>query len=170
MELLELIKKRRSVRKFKNEPVDREKLDKIVEAAVWAPSGMNTQSWLFTVLTDRNEIKRLYTAVGAALGKSGYNFYDPAVFIICSEPEDNSNGLANVSCAMQNIMLEAADMGVGCVWINQLKDTCDDPEVRAVLTSLGVPENHKVWACASLGVADETAADKPRKAGTVNRR
>lgn len=170
MELLELIKRRRSVRSFKNEPIDSEKLDRIVEAAVWAPSGKNTQSWLFTVLTDKREIEQLYTAAGRALGNERYNFYDPAAFIVCSEPEDNPNGLANVSCAMQNIMLEAEEQGVGCVWINQLKDICGDPGVRAVLSSFGVPENHRVWACASLGYADALPADKPRKEGTVNRR
>ena len=51
-------------------------------------------------------------------------------------------------------------MGLGTVWINQLSDTCDVPEVRAVLTEFGVPENHKVFGIAAIGYA---AAETPVK-------
>lgn len=45
--------------------------------------------------------------------------------------------------------LAAKSLGIGSCWINQLGQTCDDPDVRAFLTKLGVPESHKVYGCAA---------------------
>ena len=168
-EIIKNIRERRSSRQFTDKPIDRATLEAIVEAATWAPTARNTQSYRFTVLTKADDIKRLYTAVGAALGNDAYNFYQPTAFILCSEERDNSNGIANVSCAMQNIMLAAYSLGVGNVWINQLKDTSDDPGVRAVLTDFGVPADHFVYACAALGYpASEPQQNIPRKGGNVH--
>ena len=57
------------------------------------------------------------------------------------------------ACAMQNIFLAAKSLGIGSCWINQLGQTYDDPEVRAFLTKLSIPENHRVYGCAALGYA-----------------
>lgn len=59
--------------------------------------------------------------------------------------------------------------GIGSCWINQLGQTCDDPDVRAFLTKLGVPESHKVYGCAALGYApaDAPVKEKKVKEGTV---
>ena len=73
------------------------------------------------------------------------------------------------ACAMQNIFLAAKSLGIGSCWINQLGQTCDDPDVRAFLMKLGVPENHRVYGCAALGYAPEGAPmkDKNLAEGTV---
>ena len=56
MELMEAIKTRRSIRKFTDEPVPMEKIEKILEAAMWAPSGQNLQPWYFVVLTKEEDL------------------------------------------------------------------------------------------------------------------
>ena len=63
----------------------------------------------------------------------------------------------------------AKSLGIGSCWINQLGQTCDDPDVRAFLTRLGIPENHRVYGCAALGYAPADAPVKEKKlaAGTV---
>ena len=73
------------------------------------------------------------------------------------------------ACAMENIFLTATSLGLASCWINQLGTTCDDPEVRTFITSLGVPENHKVFGCVALGYADEKAVLKEKviKDGTI---
>lgn len=70
---------------------------------------------------------------------------------------------------MENIFLAAKSLGIGSCWINQLGQTCDDPDVRAFLTKLGVPESHKVYGCAALGYAPADAPVKKKKVkeGTV---
>lgn len=64
MELMDAIKGRRSVRKFTDEPVPREVIDKLVEAAMWAPSGQNLQPWYFVVLTKKEDLSFLFSELG----------------------------------------------------------------------------------------------------------
>lgn len=73
------------------------------------------------------------------------------------------------ACALENIFLAATSLGIGSCWINQIGQNCDDPDVRALLTVLGVPENHKVYGCAALGCepADAPVKEKKVKAGTI---
>lgn len=73
------------------------------------------------------------------------------------------------ACAIENMFLAACSLGIGSCWINQLGTTCDDPQVRELLTELGVPENHKVYGCVALGYKAEGAPMKEKvvKAGTV---
>ena len=72
------------------------------------------------------------------------------------------------ACAMQNIFLAAKSLGIGSCWINQLGQTCDDPDVRAFLTKLGIPENHRVYGCAALGYAAAAPMKEKKLAeGTV---
>ena len=59
-------------------------------------------------------------------------------------------------------------LGVGSCWINQVRDVCDDPEVRALLTGYGLPESHQVWTAASLGYAAKEPVVHERKPGTVS--
>ena len=158
-EAIQNILTRRSIRAFQETPVEREKIDTILQCATYAPSAMNRQTWHFTAVLNAEKIKKLYEAVGAALGSNEYNMYKPAALIIPSNEPDKE---ADNACAMQNIMLSAHALGVSSVWINQVKDTCNDPAVRAVLTEFGVPEDHVVFGIAALGYAagDPRPADK----------
>lgn len=150
---------RRSIRAFQETPVEREKIDVMLQCAVHAPSAMNRQTWHFSAVLSREKIQKLAAAMGAALGNPNYNLYCPAALII---PSNTPNGAWDNACAMQNIMLAAHAQGVASVWINQLYDTCDDPAVRALLTEFGVPQDHKVFGMAALGYAagDPRPADK----------
>ncbi len=156
-EAIQNILTRRSIRAFQETPVEREKIDTILKCATYAPSAMNRQTWHFSAVLNAKKIKKLYDAVGTALGNTEYNMYKPAAIII---PSNEPGKEADNACAMQNIMLSAHALGVSSVWINQVKDTCSDPTVRAVLTELGVPEDHVVFGIAALGYA----AGEPRPA------
>lgn len=86
------------------------------------------------------------------------------MFIIVTVPEDYRHGAVDTACVLENIFLAAHSEGVGSVWINQLKDCCNEPNVRAVLTSLGIPENHVCYGCAAIGYADcELPKDRENK-------
>ena len=67
------------------------------------------------------------------------------------------------ACAMQNIYVASEALGLGCVWINQLLDCCDDPQVREILDSLGVPQNHGVYGCAAIGYKAQEPTQKEIK-------
>lgn len=154
-EVIQNILTRRSVRAFQDTPVEREKIDVMLQCAVHAPSAMNWQTWHFSAVRSKAKIQKLAAAMGAAMGNPNYNLYCPAAIIIPS----NVGGADDNACALQNIMLAAHSMGVSSVWVDQLRDTCDDPAVRAILTELGVPEDHKVYGITVLGYA--AAEPKP---------
>jgi nitroreductase len=166
--VLENILTRRSIRAFKEEQIKDEELDLILQAGVYAPSGMNKQSWQFTVVQNKEKIELLAKVVREALGRdAGYNFYAPPTLIMLSNEKDNTNGLADCSCALENVFLMANSLGIGSCWINQLKTICDEKEVREVLTSFGIPENHIVWGMASIGYPASIPAVHERKDGII---
>ena len=151
-EVLENIKSRRSVRTYTEQQVSAENLNLILEAATYAPSGMNYQT-----LQERGHSKT-YCCY----------YHAPTLIIVSNEPTQWWASM-DCACAMQNIFLAAKSLGIGSCWINQLGQTCDDPDVRAFLMKLGVPENHRVYGCAALGYAPEGAPMKDKKLaeGTV---
>ena len=112
--------------------------------------------------TTGKKIQSLARAVGKALGRDeSYNMYSPEVLIICSNEKDNKFKEVDNACAMENIYIASTALGLGCVWINQLKDCFDTPEVRKHLNDLGIPENHGVFGCAAIGYpADGSAHPK----------
>lgn len=167
-EVLQNILTRRSVREFKEEQIKDEELDLILKAGLYAPSAMNKQSWQFTVIQNKEKIELLAKVVRESLGRDeGYNFYAPPTLIMLSNEKDNTNGLADCSCALQNIFLMANSLGIGSCWINQLKTICDEKEVREVLTSFGMPENHIVWGSTSIGYPNSVAKEIQRNDGVI---
>lgn len=157
--VIESMLTRRSIRGFEDKPVEREKLDTILKCACYAPSAMNRQTWHFTAVTSGEKIRKLAAAMGKALGNENYNLYCPTAIIIVSNVVGAES---DVACAMSNILLAAHALGLGGVWINQLKDTHADQNVRALITQYGVPATHGAFAIAALGypAADPRPADK----------
>ena len=164
-EILKNIKTRRSCRKFRNEMVSNEILDEIISAGLYAPSAMNTQLWQITVVKNDEKIVSLQKAVAKALDRPDYHrFYGAPVFIIVTVPEDYRHGAVDTACVLENMFLAAHSLGVASVWINQLRDSCNDSEVRALMTSFGIPENHVCFGCAAIGYADcELPSDRENK-------
>lgn len=153
---------RRSTRKFLNKPIPEEELQLIIQAALHAPSGMGKQTWQFTVVKNREKIQTLASVIRKVLEREGYDMYQPEAVIIPSNEKDSPFGREDDACAMENIFLSAHSMGIGAVWINQLQGICDDPEIRQVLSSFGIPESHVVYGMAALGYADDVKAEKER--------
>lgn len=149
--VIENILSRRSIRSFTEEPLKESDLELIVEAARHAPSGMNRQTWQFTVLTNQEIIKELANAIAEVLDREGYCFYKPQALIIPSNKQDSAWGRDDNACALQNIFLSAHSLGIGSVWINQLCGICDNEKIRSILSKIGIPEDHIVYGLAALG-------------------
>lgn len=164
---IETMLKRRSTRSFQNRPLNREDIKTIVDCALHAPSGMGRQTWKFTVIENREKIQKLAGAAGKALGREGYNMYEPEVLIIPSNQRDSSFGMEDNACAMENIYLAAEALGIGCVWINQLRTICDVPEIREILDEFHIPGDHVVYGLAALGYRDDTPIAPKERIGKV---
>lgn len=118
-----LFRRRRSCRDFTDDPVPRELLLELLEAARWAPSGGNLQPWRFVVVADADRRRQL---VGACLGQ-GFVAAAPVVIVICALPEVSAlhygtRGrslycLQDVGAATQNLLLRATELGLGVCWV-----------------------------------------------------
>ncbi len=164
-EIIENILTRRSVRGFTDQPVSREDLELIIKAGLYAPSARNLQTWKFTALTKRNDIDALAKAIEKVLDRSGYDMYRPTAVIIPSNESDSPYGKEDNACALENIFLAAHSLGIGSVWINQLQGICDKPEIRTLLNSWGIPDNHTVYGIAAIGYPADDAVREPNKIG-----
>lgn len=164
MDAMQCLLERRSIRSFTDRKIAREDLEKIAKAAVYAPSGMNRQNCIFTVVQNTDIIEGLAECLRIKLNRDkDYNFYKPNALILCSAPRESMHAIEDCAVAMQNIMLAAHSLGVGSVWINQFKGVCDDPIVRTQLSKIGLPEDHLVWGTAALGYASEDAVRNFKK-------
>lgn len=162
-EVIRAILNRTSCRSFTKEAVTKEQAEILLDCALHAPSGMGLQTWKFTAVLNREKIQRLAKAVGKAIGRdASYDMYDPSLLIITSNRKDSRYREVDNACAMENLYLGAGALGLGCVWINQLLDCCDEPDVREILREFGIPEEHGVYGCAAVGHAAAPGTGKER--------
>jgi len=166
-QVIENILTRRSVRRFTEEKISRQDLELILKCAAYAPSGMNKQTWQFTAVTDRKKLDELAKVIGEELGRDGYNFYNADVLIIPSNIRDGYWSKEDNACALENIFLAAHSLGIGSVWINQLQQISDKPEVRRLLAEWGIPEEHVVHGMAALGYAAAPPSQDVDKKGVI---
>lgn len=159
---------RRSVRRFTERKISWNDLDIILKTGIYAPSGMNMQTIRLTALTDREKIQELAEITGRKLEREGYDFYKPDVLIIPSNKRDSRWGMEDNACAMENMFLAAHSLGIGSVWINQLRDVCDEPEIRDMFREWGIPDDHVVYGAVALGYAANKSAAEPEKIGVIN--
>jgi len=149
VEVLEAIRTRRSIRRYKPGPVPDDLIVKILEAGQWAPSASNSQPWNFTVITD-SEVKRQVTRCflyGWFLDEA------PVGIVVSVDPGLSSCPIQDGSLAVQNMMLAAHALGLGTCWINP---GLSDNRVKEIL---GIPGGHWLICALSLGYPAET----PRK-------
>ena len=167
--LMEVIKSRRSTRAFKSELPPKDQIMQIVEAAEWAPSGMGKYLWHFTVIYNAEKSLQLARAVAEADNRGPqYNFYGAPVNIIISYKRDEHHALVDGAAAMENLLLMATELGLGSCWINQVRDQCDGPAVRALLTEYGTPEDHIVTCSAAIGYIAKETQPHERREGVCN--
>lgn len=161
MDAIEMLLTRRSIRKYKTDEVPKDLLEKIIECAKASPTGMNRQERLFTVVTKEDDIQRLASAIAKSLDRDDYHIYYAKALIIVTVPEDLKLGDADTSTAMQNIYLASHALGLASVWINQLRGNKDE-DVRKVLSSFKIPENHISYGMMAIGYSDKVPKAKER--------
>jgi len=166
-QVIDTILSRRSVRSFNGEPVCHEDMETIVECGRWAPSAHNRQGWCFVAVEKQESIQRLAQAVGAALGRDGYDMYHPAAIVIVGHAQDAPFGREDDGCALQNMFLAAHSLGIGSVWINQLQGMESDPAIKAELNRLGLPAGYEVHGVCALGYQKRSASVPARTSDVV---
>jgi nitroreductase len=146
----EVIETRRSIRKYKNTPISKEKINKILEAARIAPSAGHRQPWHFIVVENKETIKKLAKREWAAEA--------PVMIVGLADQEVSPRWCINdLGIAFEHIVLAATDLGLGTCWMGQSK------REELVKSLLDIPDKFRVIALTPLGVSDETPDSKDRK-------
>ncbi len=175
MNTFEVIRTRRSTRKYKAEPIDRGSLEKILQAGRMAPSGGNSQSTHFIVIEKREVLDKLaelareefaqmeigpdtYKSIQHSIRASRageYVFhYNAPTLIVTANQEHYGNNIADCACAIENMMLMANELNLGSCWINQLHWLADHDRIRDYMRELGMAEDETVCAAMIVGYPD----------------
>ncbi|MFA6364147.1 nitroreductase family protein [Methanoregula sp.] len=182
MELFEAIHARRAVRKYRPDPVPKEEIQKILDAANQAPSAMNLQQWEFVVVTGEKirEMGGSYRAIveeftrnwdpsplrGSLSREEFIRFAAsyggaPVVIVVLTNAADTDDfrraNLESASAAMENLMLAATALGLGTCWMTgPLRDE------KALRRILAIPEDRELVAVTPLGYPEVVPAGQPR--------
>lgn len=164
--ILEIIKTRRSIRKFKPDAVPQELVDQVIEAGTYAASGKGLQPWI-VVDVRSSEIREKLRRENASLmnlpeGKDP--FYGAPVWLLVLGERSNPNHVYDCSLMLGNMMLAAHALGLGSCWINRAREEFEQPEWQAWLKSLGVEGDYEGIGHLALGFPEgEPRPAKPRK-------
>jgi len=151
---LSLIERRRSIRKYTGKPVEAEKVDALVEAALRSPSSRGFNPWEFVVVTDKTLLEKLSKAKphGASFLKNA-----PLGIVICADPEKCDVWVEDASIASIFIHLAAESMGLGSCWI-QIRKRMHDQTTTAqayIRGLLNIPKNLTVESIVAIGYPGE---------------
>jgi nitroreductase len=161
MELNEAIKKRRSIRAYKAQDVSEEAVEKLIEAASFAPSAGNIQPWKFVIARKPDTKKKLAEAADQAFIEEA-----PVVIVVCANEKRAEMGygprgktlycIQDTAAATQNIHLTAYSLGLGTCWIGAFNE---DQAKKAI----NAPEEMRPVVIIPVGYADETPAQRRRR-------
>jgi nitroreductase len=152
--LLEFLKSRRSIRKFKPQSPPRDLVLKAIDVARFAPSARNSQPWRFIIVED-TEIKSKLASIH--IYASPLKNAPLAVVVVCHVDESPTSYMLDCANATIYFLLAVHALGLGAVWIQTLRNI---EEIRSIL---GIPENVIPVAIIALGYPDESPSPKPRK-------
>ena len=170
METLECIRTRRSIRKYKPDPVPEDLLEKVLEAGTWAPTGMGKQSPTIVAITNREQRDRLMELNAKIMGTDKDPFYGaPAVLLVLVDKAamtaENDGELV-----IQNMLLAAHDLGLAGCYIWRAKQEMETEEGKRMLSDWGLPADVDFEGVGHviLGYADmEAPGPAPRKENYV---
>lgn len=167
-EVLQNIKTRRSIRKYKAEQIKAEELQTVLEAGTYAPSGRGMQSPILVAVQDESVMKQIVKMNAAVLGSDSNPYYDAPTVVLVFAPEDRTTWLEDGSCVLDTMMLAAHSTGLASCWIHREREMFDTEEGKALMKKWGIPESYKGVGALALGYADCTLPDAPeRKDGRI---
>lgn len=164
-EVLEKIKTRRSIRKYKKDMIPQEVLDQIIEAGLYAASGKGQQSAIIIQITNkemRDEIAKINCQIGG--WEEGFDpFYGAPAMLIVLGKKDWPTHVYDGSLVMGNLMLAAHELGIGSCWIHRAKEEFETEWGRNLLKSLGIEGEYEGIGHCALGYVDGDYPDTPAR-------
>ena len=169
----EVIEARRSIRAYEDRVVEREKLQRLAELGVAAPSAMNRQEWEVRIVDNKDWIDgctKAYLAAVEGTGKADYMLKDPnfrnifrnapaVIFVAAPEGEFSD---VNIGLLGENMMLAAVEMGLGTCCLGSVLWVFSEPTLNDYLSSLGFSEGYRLRYALAVGYPAESPEAKPR--------
>lgn len=163
-EILNNICTRRSIRKFKNDMIPKETLQRIIDAGTYAPTGMGKQSPIIIAVTDREMRDKLSKMNAEIMGGNNDPFYGAPVVLIVLADKSSSTYIYDGSLVMANLMLAAHSEGIASCWIHRAKEEFETETGKKILEDLGIKGDYEGIGHCVLGYADcEIPLAAPRK-------
>jgi len=154
LEFFEVIQKRKSYRNFSSQPVEQDKIYKVLDAARLAPSWQNRQCWRFVVVQDKENIKKIGQLRPFTYNINFFLRNVPVIIVACANPKDSGHRhgidyyLVDTAIAMEHLVLAATDLGLATCWIGAF----DEQMIKDVLE---IPDDIRIVALTPLGYAAE---------------
>lgn len=165
-QIIQTILDRKSIRKYTSEQIKDEELNLILECALKAPTGHNDQPWHFTVIQSKEVIDELSRKTKELMSKSGVDwiekmgnnekfhlFHNAPTIIIASAKMDSYSPYADISAAIENMMISAWSMGIGSCWVGLTSYLF---EIKEEVRKLNIPEDYTPMYTVTLGYPDPT--------------
>ena len=157
-DIFEMIKTRRSIRKYKKEVPDETLIRRCIEAACHAPSAKNSQPWSFVLVKDREKIKKLSkTQVYSKFLENA-----PFVIVALADEEKSNHWLEDCACSIVLLLLEAHSLGLGACW-NAVYSPESQKREDYVREVIDIPKRCRVIANIGIGIPDEKPFPKKVK-------
>ena len=168
-EVLNCLLTRRSVKKYLSQPVEKEKLDAVLEAGTYAACGMGRQAGKIVVLQNPDDIAQLEKMNATILGNpDAHPFYGAPVVCVVFADTNVNTWVEDGSLVIGNMMAAAHSLGLGSCWIHRARQEFELPEGKALLAEWGLGENWKGVGNCILGYTDQAVlGDKARKEDRV---
>ena len=167
MEVFENILTRASTKKYKNDPVAKDLIDKIVEAGTYAPTGRNLQAPIILAVTNKEIRDKLSKANAGVMGMDNDPFYGAPVVLVVLAKKEVRTRVYDGSLVMGNMLLAAHALGLGACWIHRAKETFEMPEWQEWLKTIGIDEEYEGIGNCVIGYPEVTPSVKPRKENWV---
>jgi nitroreductase len=168
--VLKNLRERRSIRKYKKEQISEEQLDAVLEAGIYAPTGMGAQSPMIVVIQDPDTIAKISAMNAAVMGTDSDPFYGAPTLLIVLADRNRPTHVEDGSLVMGNLLNAAYSVGVDSCWIHRAKEFSESAEGREMLRRWGVPDEYIGIGNCILGYRDcDYPAPKPRKSDYIRR-
>lgn len=167
---LEDLKTRRSCRSYEPRQITEEELQQVLEAGMYAPTGMGKQSPVIVAVQDKDAIETLRKMNAAILGAPEADpFYGAPTVLVVLADRSRPTYLYDGSCVMANLLNAAHAVGLGSCWIHRAREEFDSDEGKALLKQWGVEGDYEGIGHCILGYrADAEPAPAPRKDNYVH--
>ena len=166
-ETIQTLTDRDSVKRYPDKQVPDDLLDAVLDAGLYAPSGLNNQKVVMVAVRDK-ETRDLLASLNTQIrGADSDMFYGaPCVVVVLSDPERNT-WVEDGSLVLGNLMNAAHSLGLASCWIHRARETFDMPEGKALLRQWGIPEHYRGVGNCILGYAKTAPVKKPRAAKRI---